>query len=1060
MQTDLTQHVLDSWGPWTDDKESYSPTELRLSAGDGVTLGGPLRVRVSVQARNHFQFVGGAATDFEVRDIFCYTLNIPPGRTWTYPAARLVAAAVAVRPTAARTRGAAARTSRPGAARAAAAARDAETAAASLIARYGLQGANAGFAISIRAAGPDACADPCCAPEPCRPVDPCAPKKDCGCGGKCGCGRHCECGCEGHGDDIPCDFATGRGSHLGSFFPAACEPCAPGACIGMPALKGPSLAVAAARGGTVRTRYFNGMFITKEDLWTDQNNNRLKHALMNRAMGQGVVWGLDVHLAGDAVCVLPGYGVDCCGNDIVISSPYRVDAEALVRDPAARAPLAAARVNRMNLLLEYYECPEEPRPVHGDPCAPETMSCEMSRIRETARLRLIPPCDVNDSGPIKDFLDEVRKLRGDPVVGPILHQPTPQPQPTAAIAPDVPFDVFVEGLDAQGIVGSVQLSPRLSTDSPNVVSDDAKGVPQRSLMTRARITLKADSGFTFLAGDVVKESPPATVTATKTSTTIVWEDNLPQPGDTTPQVFSYRGWKLQNPSGTLSSVTGTRIALTVLPSPPNLRMRLHVEVGPTALDAVAQPPAHPCFAEACDPQRRPRFPVPIPWLHADPRRPQQAGDPKVIVLAILYAMSTSAIMQGGGATTPEAAAGQEAVARALNDVAWKVLYDDVPAGTRLELVQALRRLFQAWCKSLLYPGPRCECGCDPHGVVVGCALVEGGRITMVDPWGGRRWVIHYPLLAYWGKQFGIQPFDALASKFFDLICCVAHQYPSRDNVRPLPGTVLGPPLPPSDVLRPATPRAAVVPLGASTLIFEDPARLPERLRELGITPARTEALEALDFAARVVETMGPQAVPIPGAPVTLYTVPGVPELSFVAPARVETLSGGTGAGPAREPGRLGPLVQTMMGARPTRAEIPALLRGRSERLAIELLRGVAPKPATDDGRAARDAMKAAGIESAADVLAADAEDVHARVLKRSHAAGLTELVDASEKYLAAIAQAVTDTVATFATRDRAVSVDDLREGDAFAAELAAALKGVVPARRVTAAVKQVMAAEG
>ena len=69
--------------------------------------------------------------------------------------------------------------------------------------------------------------------------------------------------------------------------------------------------------------------------------------------------------------------------------------------------------------------------------------------------------------------------------------------------------------------------------------------------------------------------------------------------------------------------------------------------------------------------------------------------------------------------------------------------DDAPAGnvpSPRQTLSYLRRLFQAWCKALLYPGPRCECGCDPHGVVIGCAVVESGTIGMVDPWEYRNHV--------------------------------------------------------------------------------------------------------------------------------------------------------------------------------------------------------------------------------------------------------------------------------------------------------------------------------
>ena len=88
--------------------------------------------------------------------------------------------------------------------------------------------------------------------------------------------------------------------------------------------------------------------------------------------------------------VRPGYAVDCCGNDITITSDYKVNTYSLVQDPAAAAELSEKGPHRMHLLLEYFECTGGPQPlsVHGDVCSSETTHCEMGRIRETARLGL------------------------------------------------------------------------------------------------------------------------------------------------------------------------------------------------------------------------------------------------------------------------------------------------------------------------------------------------------------------------------------------------------------------------------------------------------------------------------------------------------------------------------------------------------------------------------------------------------------------------------------------------------------------------------------------------
>src|SRR5205823_6496212 len=94
---------------------------------------------------------------------------------------------------------------------------------------------------------------------------------------------------------------------------SACEPCN-GSVIGLPPPGSVALVTPPADGGCVRTRFFNGMFITREDLETEQRYHRLKSRLHNRAAGAGVVWGLGVGRQGDRVCVLPGYAVDCCAS--------------------------------------------------------------------------------------------------------------------------------------------------------------------------------------------------------------------------------------------------------------------------------------------------------------------------------------------------------------------------------------------------------------------------------------------------------------------------------------------------------------------------------------------------------------------------------------------------------------------------------------------------------------------------------------------------------------------------------------------------------------------------
>ena len=83
-------------------------------------------------------------------------------------------------------------------------------------------------------------------------------------------------------------------------------------------------------------------------------------------------------------------------------------------------------------------------------------------------------------------------------------------------------------------------------------------------------------------------------------------------------------------------------------------------------------------------------------------------------------------------------------------MAWLLLFGVSAKADQAALGGALKQLLERLCCELLWTGP--ECCCDPHGVVIGCVVVEGGTIQHIDPFGGRRWVIHYPLLAHYAAR--------------------------------------------------------------------------------------------------------------------------------------------------------------------------------------------------------------------------------------------------------------------------------------------------------------------
>lgn len=114
----------------------------------------------------------------------------------------------------------------------------------------------------------------------------------CGCGGSCG-GSGCSCGT--------------TGTSLGA--------------TGTP--------------GFMRPHFFPGQLLTEDDLGGLVDYVTAKQKLHNRMLfGDGVACGLEVDCdpcGGGKVTVGAGYALDCCGNDIVVPCPTRVDVIAMVQ---------------------------------------------------------------------------------------------------------------------------------------------------------------------------------------------------------------------------------------------------------------------------------------------------------------------------------------------------------------------------------------------------------------------------------------------------------------------------------------------------------------------------------------------------------------------------------------------------------------------------------------------------------------------------------------------------------------------------------------------------------
>jgi hypothetical protein len=770
---DLIRYIVSATGPWTDPttadnlfgftkNDTMSPERLLLRwAGDMVALAGPLSVSVTVQAENmtlplalvpnlapvagapsvvhapgvatlspavglaesavsRFAAAGGALS-LQASTIYSYTLEIPAGQAWPFSLSEQLDALRLQNLTAS---------------------------------RWEHLGNNLGYRVLI---------EPAFALSKLRPIVT--------------------------GADLPCDFAVADQPHSASFFPVACEPCE-GTVIGLPPSGVVTLVTPPADGGCVRTRFFNGMFITQEDLEAEQRYWRLKSRLHNRAAGAGVVWGLGVGRQGDQVCVRPGYAVDCCGNDLALTTLYKVRSAALLADPAAAALARQPGPQRLHLLLEYVECPSDPRPVHGDPCVPEATRCEMSRIRESVRLRLVPPRDYQpskESAPLAHFLAEVRQLRANFPLG----------QLPGVLAPaSAPFRLRVT---TDATTGPTTAEVRPST-GVGPIANFPGGV--RDLL---RVELAPDPLWRFVRGTLSGRAfsstgallsstglAPKTVELSQSNASPVIEFQMPSAGASRPArlEITLTDWQAQSFLAAPDDLgpSGSRMTLNVLVSQEAITEHFFdvSEMGFARLDLAPSP----CFGEPCSPPQRVARdpagnicqptaqadfdPTPVlPWLHPDPIHPSTAGDPKGLVLAALGAWLSQMQVQEKVGTPGEVLSSRREIAQGIFRAAWLLLFGVPERAEPLAVGGTLKRLLEAWCDKLLWTGP--QCWGDPHGVVIGCARVEAGAIQGIDPFGGRRHVIHYPLLEHWGAQFGIAPPDLAASRFFSTLCCFAAQ---------------------------------------------------------------------------------------------------------------------------------------------------------------------------------------------------------------------------------------------------------------------------------------------
>lgn len=801
--------------------------------------------------------------------------------------------------------------------------------------------------------------------------------------------------------EIPCDFGVANIANVGSFFPSPCEPCPAGVAIGTPPGTVPSLGIPAAAGGCLRPRFFNGMFITREDLDTLVRYTRLKNQMQNRAGGQGVVWGLCVDRDGNKIAVHPGYGVDCCGHDLVVTTPYRVDIATLLRDPAAAPVLAQKGSQCLHLLLEYIECPEDPRPVHGDPCSPEILRCEMSRVRETVRLRLVPRRDYTPEGPMGKFLEELAELEKEPrfVRFVEIARASQKAFTTPATPTEVPYHFAVGFLEQEG--AQIQWFNDIQPETTHEVSFSVPTIFHR--LSRVYFRVEAAAGQMLLSGRVQNQAGEVITRLAVPSGELAWDVSvaeLSSIGET------MRVGQYNLPDLRVGSLWGATSVPQVVSSPAISVAVYTVGQGhlagvqiPAVALTVEQPQLSPwpCAADPCCADGRPLFPVMPPFLHDDPLQPGTPADPKVLLAAVLYGWLASEEARHRLGTDQQVWTGRLSLAMFLYRLGLAFLFKAPSLEDQRTISEMLQRLYEAWCRGFLYPGPRCQG--EPDGVILGCVQVAGGDMTTLDPWQGRRYVVHYPLLAHWGEQIGLTPLDVMVSRAMGLVCCLAN----------LP--VALPAWPGVD--RPET-GVGFVPMGRAYFVTAPSTFASVRQLEGRLNIVRREPVSALTLVNRAVALL--QEPPAqPARRYVRYEMAEAPWIALVAPEPEEPL----GATAVVDSLRL--KVREIRPAR--RTPVPPLLADLSEDLTLALLQQT---PLQEIGESPlREPLLRAGVRSLGDLLGTPAGRLHRDLAEEADPRELTRLLQANEKIAAAVAAQVNEVVAAFSASEDIVEPQEL-----------------------------------
>lgn len=501
-------------------------------------------------------------------------------------------------------------------------------------------------------------------------------------------------------------------------------------------------------GGLSRPRYFDGMVLSQADLMREQGYWGMKRRLTNRALGQGVVWGLSLtwNAKSRSFELCPGYGLSCCGDDLVVECAQTVRETDLI-DPcspewkqllarhagACEKDPAPERLIEACLMLEYVECPEDPRRGYEDPCAPAAHLCQYGAVRETTRLRLVPPPPPAGPGPIERFCARIETARA------ALEKAGVSLPKTHFGAGYALFEVEMSGIDKTG-------SP--ATERADLPLEQGAAV-------KVALTDLGGGNIAF------RLSPP--VGYVFSAVTVNGVDV------TGPEILM--GLSVDRTAADVANGIDTKLTVSMIP----LLQGSDTRVADLRLNAKgaggSAEMALSVEAVRTEPGRRDCSAL----LEDGLLLKGPAGCTlRTLALAVMSGWFKSLLgspgCPPGDQKDPEPA--KVLLAWLTSWLAWRVLFGiDIRQDQARAVEDCLHRLFAEWCDGMHYRGPRCDH--HQHGIYLGSVMISArGRIECFDEWAHRRHVLTGPLITHWAGQFGIAPIDVTAARLASWICCI------------------------------------------------------------------------------------------------------------------------------------------------------------------------------------------------------------------------------------------------------------------------------------------------